>query len=343
MRDFPFPSPPDLIALRAGIKLLSDLGCLNLYSDAGENDGNFDGIITNLGKGVAKLPLGVRYAKMLIVGAGAGILNYSIMLVAMLSEQSPFLLKGGVVGGGDEEEEEKEEENNDNEEEHLDEVDKEALRLQKEDLEAEKNIAQRWKHSGGDAVARLLAGGAFNYAGNDCGGAAQQLANKTFCSENGLNLVVMQRTQKLCAQLEKLCVARFNLDTGAGGDVRCRDLPPPSSGEEEMMRQVVTSGMLDHVARRAVGGEVVDERGNIRRNAYICSHIGVKGEPKKYGQAASVSVLNFLTPPQISYIQSPSLSSATARSLPKTTKNFPILWFTTRSCGRRNRATIRRS
>jgi len=70
--DFPFPTVPDRAQLDAAVKLLANLGCINL-SKVEESGG--DGDITRLGSAVAKLPLGVRYGKMLLVAAQAGILE----------------------------------------------------------------------------------------------------------------------------------------------------------------------------------------------------------------------------------------------------------------------------
>ena len=79
--DFPFPTPPDKSQLNAAVKLLSNIGCVD--SSRAETHGG-DGTITRLGAAVAKLPLGVRYGKMLIVAAQAGVLDYAVAVVAAL-------------------------------------------------------------------------------------------------------------------------------------------------------------------------------------------------------------------------------------------------------------------
>ena len=48
-------------------------------------------LVADLGRALSKLPLNVRFAKMLLGGVGSGVLDLAIMLVACMSEQSPFL------------------------------------------------------------------------------------------------------------------------------------------------------------------------------------------------------------------------------------------------------------
>eukprot|EP00536_Pseudo-nitzschia_multiseries_P011114 jgi/Psemu1/205015/e_gw1.363.8.1 len=79
---FPFPTPPDNSQIEAAVKLLANIGCVDISNV--ERDGG-DGVVTRLGKAVSKLPLGVRYAKMLLVAAKAGVLDYAIVIVAILS------------------------------------------------------------------------------------------------------------------------------------------------------------------------------------------------------------------------------------------------------------------
>ena len=69
------------------MQLLANIGCIDISKV--ERDGG-DGVVTRLGKAVSKLPLGVRYAKMFLVAAQAGVLDYAILVVAIFSETSPF-------------------------------------------------------------------------------------------------------------------------------------------------------------------------------------------------------------------------------------------------------------
>ena len=50
---------------------------------------------------MSKLPLGVRYGKMLLVAAQANVLDYAIALVAVLSESTPFAHNTEEIDNGD--------------------------------------------------------------------------------------------------------------------------------------------------------------------------------------------------------------------------------------------------
>ncbi|GMG32887.1 unnamed protein product [Ambrosiozyma monospora] len=78
--NFPFPTPPDRLALRKAEKLLQYLGALNKESR-----------ITDLGKKMSLFPLSPRFAKMLIIGNQLECLPYVIALVSGLSVGDPFL------------------------------------------------------------------------------------------------------------------------------------------------------------------------------------------------------------------------------------------------------------
>ena len=88
---FPFPTAPDQGQINAAIKLLARIACVDVSRN--EETGG-DGTITRLGAATAKLPLGVRYGKMLLVAAQANVLDYGIIIVAVLSESSPFVHQG---------------------------------------------------------------------------------------------------------------------------------------------------------------------------------------------------------------------------------------------------------
>ena len=157
-------SAPDTSQIAAAFKLLANIGCVDTSS--AERDGG-DGVITRLGRAVAKLPLGVRYSKMLLVAAKAGILDYAIVIVAILSEASPFTNYVSKNSNG----EDSGEEIND---EDLDEIDK---KLVEERKERKKRNRLQWFNQGGDILAALLAVGAYTYAGRGAGGASEKLAN----------------------------------------------------------------------------------------------------------------------------------------------------------------------
>lgn len=105
---FPFPTPPDAAGLRAAAALLASLGATASVGRRGQGspsgvEGSDDGKITAVGKALALLPVGVRYAKMLLLAVQGGVLAHAIAMVAMLTEGDPFVRPDGTVakGGGD--------------------------------------------------------------------------------------------------------------------------------------------------------------------------------------------------------------------------------------------------
>jgi hypothetical protein len=66
---------------------------------------------------------------------------------------------------------------------------------------------------------------------------------------------------------------RLGKSSSGPGDSSSRLLlPPPSRVQQLQLSQILASGMLDQVAKRASGGEVVEASGVVRRDAYIsCS------------------------------------------------------------------------
>ena len=69
---------------------------------------------------------------------------------------------------------------------------------------------RKWRHSGGDILAGMLAIGAYSY---DSRSNKEKKGNsdtrKKFCEENGLNPVIMERIQKMRVHLAKLAKQRF--------------------------------------------------------------------------------------------------------------------------------------
>jgi ATP-dependent RNA helicase DHX37/DHR1 len=252
---FPFPTPPDSKSIDAAMKLLANIGCLDVSTAT--VDGT-DGQITRLGSAIAQLPLGVRYGKMLLVSAQAGLLDYGIAMVAALSEESPFISSGQQKPSEPD-------------------PDGEAQSTIQGSDELEKVVhpkARRWFHKGGDVLAKLLAVGAYSYAGRGAGGAAEELAYKRFCAENGLNDVIMRRIQKMRIHLARLSKAKLSDNKGIAsktGGLDC-SLRPPNKLEEKLLAQSIASGLLDNVAMLAPVGSISGNFTFDVRTAYIsCS------------------------------------------------------------------------
>jgi ATP-dependent RNA helicase DHX37/DHR1 len=252
-----FPVAPDRSQIDAAVKLLADIGCLSLSNV--ERDGG-DGTITRLGLAVSKLPLGVRYAKMLLVAAEAGVLDYAIIAVAMLSESSPF--SNHVSPESSEGSEQSKN------------VDLEDLRSEKtlsKKREQQHAKARKWYHSSGDVVAAISAIGAYTYAGKGAGGAAEELANRRFCADNGLNYSVMARIQKMRKHLANIAKRRLGTAPGVAAATGSfsHKLPPPNEVQERFLMQSIASSLLDHVAILATPGSISRHFPIGLRSAYI--------------------------------------------------------------------------
>ena len=261
--EFPFPTPPGTDQLSAAVKLLANLGCID--TSRMEEDGG-DGLITRLGAAVAKLPLGVRYGKMLLVSAEAGVLDYAIAMVAVLSEASPFVVHGQSLDTQDDKEKDDSDDDDSDEE----------MNIQQEE-EKKKVKKNRWVHRGGDVLAGMLAVGAYTYAGRGAGGASEQMACRKFCEENGLHPVVMARIQKMRVHLARLAQARLSSADGVaartGGILS--SMKPPNKAQEQLLCQAIASGLLDNVAMLAPLGSLSGDYSFSLRSAYMscCSNL----------------------------------------------------------------------
>jgi ATP-dependent RNA helicase DHX37/DHR1 len=90
--NFPFPTPPDRLALQKAERTLVHLGALSSDTrNAGMIIGN--GKITELGRAMALFPLAPRFARMLVSGQQHGCLPFVISIVSALSVGDPFLFE----------------------------------------------------------------------------------------------------------------------------------------------------------------------------------------------------------------------------------------------------------
>lgn len=263
---FPFPTAPQQSQINAAVRLLANLGCVDI-SRVEEQGG--DGKITQLGAAVAKLPLGVRYGKMLLVASQANVLDYAIVLVAVLSEATPFVHHTEKIDESDASSKSNNEDLKD-----MDEIDK----MLQAETESRRTTKAKWMHEGGDILAAVKAVGAYAYAGRGAGGSSEMLACRKFCEENGLNLVVMQRIAKMRLHLCKLAKNRLPHARGVAAETGTYlpSMSPPKRIHECLLRQAIASGLLDNIARRAPPGLLPAEFSDIPRSAYICGNSSLK-------------------------------------------------------------------
>jgi ATP-dependent RNA helicase DHX37/DHR1 len=98
--NFPFPTPPDRLALRKAETLLTHLNALGFSSseNSAVNSSNtsgqhmtIGGHITELGKAMALFPVSPRFSRMLVAARSGDVLPYVVAVVAALSVGNPFL------------------------------------------------------------------------------------------------------------------------------------------------------------------------------------------------------------------------------------------------------------
>ncbi|EEY59873.1 ATP-dependent RNA helicase, putative [Phytophthora infestans T30-4] len=79
---FPFPTPPDRLAVKNALATLVNLGAVSPGDDEA---------ITGLGRALVKFPVAARFAKMLLLAQKLEVVEYTIAIVAGLSGHSPFI------------------------------------------------------------------------------------------------------------------------------------------------------------------------------------------------------------------------------------------------------------
>ncbi|XP_068099941.1 probable ATP-dependent RNA helicase DHX37 [Hyperolius riggenbachi] len=234
--NFPFPTPPSADALIAAEELLISLGALQEPPKIGRlkdlQKAKLSSPITALGRTMASFPVSPRYAKMLALGKQYDCLPYVITIVAAMTVRELFeeLDRPAI---------------SDEEKETL--KAKKARVLQMQKIWAGQGPAQKL----GDLMVMLGAVGACEYSG----------LTPKFCERNGLRFKAMMEIRRLRGQLttaaNSLCP-----DVSIFLDPK---MPPPTESQVNYLRQIVMSGLGDHIARRIRPEELLDEKW---RNAY---------------------------------------------------------------------------
>lgn len=234
--NFPFPTPPSADALIAAEELLISLGALQEPPKTGRltvlQKAKLSSPITSLGKTMASFPVAPRYAKMLALGKQHDCLPYIITIVAAMTVRELF-----------------------------EELDRPAIsEEEKETLKAKKarvlQMQRIWAGLGpaqklGDLMVMLGAVGACEYSG----------LTPKFCERNGLRFKAMMEIRRLRGQLTT-AVNSMCSDVSIFLDSK---MPPPTESQVNYLRQIVMSGLGDHIARRIRPEELLDEKW---RNAY---------------------------------------------------------------------------
>uniref|UniRef100_A0A1B0BKE3 RNA helicase n=1 Tax=Glossina palpalis gambiensis TaxID=67801 RepID=A0A1B0BKE3_9MUSC len=236
--NFPFPSPPDEVQLKAAERRLIILGALEslpkpVYSTLAKD---LPPKITRLGRVISHFPVAPRFGKMLALSHQKNLLPYTVCLVAALSVQEVLL-----------------------------EINPENFADFPITSNKWKKKRLSWAPTGnyqllGDLMVLLRGVGAAEYAG--CKGELSR-----FCSDNGLRLKAITEIRKLRIQLTN----EINLNI-ADIDL-CVDpaMPPPTDSQARFLRQILLAGMGDRVARKIPLNDISDKDERHRlKYAYNC-------------------------------------------------------------------------
>ncbi|XP_036132601.1 probable ATP-dependent RNA helicase DHX37 [Molossus molossus] len=234
--NFPFPTPPSVEALLAAEELLIALGALQAPQRTERmkqlQRSRLSCPITALGRTMATFPVAPRFAKMLALSRQHGCLPYAITIVAAMTVRELF-----------------------------EELDRPAASDQELAVLRGKRarVAQmkrRWAGQGaslklGDLMVLLGAVGACEYAG----------CSPQFCEANGLRYKAMLEIRRLRGQL----TTTVNTVCPEAGLFVDPKMEPPSESQVTYLRQIVTAGLGDHLARRVQSEDLLDDKW---RNAY---------------------------------------------------------------------------
>uniref|UniRef100_A0A8D2GHF0 DEAH-box helicase 37 n=1 Tax=Theropithecus gelada TaxID=9565 RepID=A0A8D2GHF0_THEGE len=234
--NFPFPTPPSVEALLAAEELLIALGALQPPQKAERvkqlQKNRLSCPITALGRTMATFPVAPRYAKMLALSQQHGCLPYAITIVASMTVRELF--------------------------EELDRPaasDEELARLKSKRAWVAQ-MKRTWAGQGaslklGDLMVLLGAVGACEYAG----------CTPQFCEANGLRYKAMMEIRRLRGQLTS-AVNAVCPEAELFVDPK---MQPPTESQVTYLRQIVTAGLGDHLARRVQSEELLEDKW---RNAY---------------------------------------------------------------------------
>ncbi|XP_037672932.1 probable ATP-dependent RNA helicase DHX37 isoform X2 [Choloepus didactylus] len=229
--NFPFPTPPSVESLIAAEELLISLGALQAPPKTERvkqlQQSRVSCPITPLGRTMAAFPVAPRYAKMLALSRQHGCLPYAITIVAAMTVRELF--------------------------EELDRPaasDEELSRLKGKQARVAQ-VKRAWAGRGaslklGDFMVLLGAVGSCEFAG----------CSPQFCEANGLRYKAMMEIRRLRGQLTT-AVNTVCPEAGLFVDPK---MQPPSDSQVTYLRQIVTAGLGDHLARRVQSEELLDDK-----------------------------------------------------------------------------------
>ena len=262
--NFPFPTPPEPVAVMAAENLLIQLGALEQDKAKIKNmkDEQIT-TITSLGKLMASFPINPRYSKMLALASQQeeknNIVSYILCLISGLSVSELFIDGDTTVSINPTLEASLKHQKND-------EIPKQphVLKLKYSQIRQSWLKGMPGSHSMllGDLMLLLVALGAIEYEQHKSVGDYKATYLK-FCEQYGIRHKAIIEARKLRKQL----VNTINL-IFPGLNISIDPLmPPPSQEQAKLLRQIVLSGLVDKIAKRydyAINGK----DGKEIKNAY---------------------------------------------------------------------------
>ena len=241
--NFPFPTPPDRLALSKAEKLLTHLGALDPPSSTrmigGQQiAGAAGGRINDLGKRMAAYPVSPRFAKMLSIGDQHECLSYVIAIVATLSVGDPFVHEQSIEAASDDEDGLQ----------HLTSAD---VRTK----EARKELRRRYFTA--HAAFELGGGSSDLFKSLAAVGGYEHDPTPSFCERNFLRPKAMVEIAQLRSQLHALT---------SNHKTSVPRLTPPTSTQLKVLRQIITAAFIDQIARR--DGPVATSSRNVPYRAH---------------------------------------------------------------------------
>lgn len=246
VESFPFPTQPDAASLHAAVEILRALGAVDGTKDE----------ITVLGKEMMKYPVGVRYAKMIVLAREReNVLPLVVGIIAALTGRTPIIRPEELLmrenrnenqtENKTENQTENQNENKEDEEDEM-EVENESADATEENEELKKcrESLLLWRDASSDALSSLRLLGAFLHTSTP----------SLFCKDHFLREKSMREMVELRKQINRLLISQ----QPSLSSILAKPLVPPNAKQASLLRQIVAAGFIDHVARRMTPSEARD-------------------------------------------------------------------------------------
>lgn len=238
IEQFPLPTPMDTQSIRTALTLLNQLGACKLLTSSTDKNINCQRVnVTTLGKTLNIFPISARFAKMIALAHQGNLLPFVIAIVASISVGQIQYTHS-------------KDENNDQSHEITNNTNIEN-KPKSVKSDAIKKARQLFFHKDSDFLSNLRIIGAFEFVlsknNENC---------FKFCSENFLNSKQMFEIEDLRRQLILIVRKIYNINKNSGIlpdsdlDSLSQLLLPPTKMQSRLIRQIIASSFLDHIARR---------------------------------------------------------------------------------------------